>query len=166
MFGFVRRKLDAARTLAALCDAAEGEARRDGQAEPGAEHFVLAALSLPDGRAARAFERLGATDAQLREAIARQYQMPLQALGIDVSLPPASLAETDSARLYRAAPSGQMLIRALARDRTSHLTSDRVLLAAAEQSHGVFPRALAFMGLHPAQLRSAITQSEGSASQT
>lgn len=160
MFSFVRRKIAAARTLATLCDAAEREARHDGQAEPGAEHFVLAALSLPDGRAARAFERLGATDAQLREAIAHQYHKPLQALGIDVSLPSEPLAETGKDSLYRARLSGQLLIRALARDRSIALTSDRVLLAATEQSHGVFPRALAVMGLSPAQLRSAATQSE------
>lgn len=163
MFGFVRSKFAAARTLATLCDAAEGEARRDGQVKPGAEHFVLAALSLPDRRASRALERLGVTDAQLREAIARQYQNPLQALGIDVTVLSEPLAGTDTANLYQAAPSGQTLIRALAREGSSPLTSDQVLLAAAGQAHGVFPRALAVMGLTLAQLRSAATQGEAPA---
>lgn len=160
MFGFVRRKLASARTLAALCNAAESEACLDGQAEPGAEHFVLAALSLPDGRAIRAFKRLGTTDAELRQAIALQYHEPLLALGIDPALASEPLAKAKGAGLYRAAPSGRTLMRALARDRDSPLTSDRVLLAAIEQSHGVFPRALALLGLDPAQLRVAATTSE------
>lgn len=155
MFNFIRRKLSAAITLAALCKAAEAEARRDGQSEPGAEHFVLAALSLPDGRASRAFQALGATEAMLREAIVRQYQEPLHALGMDVELASHPLGEGNRARLYRAAPSGQALIQALGRSGSESLTSTQVLVAAAKQSEGVLPRALVIMGLSPDQLRMA-----------
>jgi len=153
MFSFIRRRFTAARTLAALCQAAEAEARRDGQAEPGVEHFVLAALSLPDGKALQVFEALGATDALLRQAIAYQYQAPLHALGIDRGLASQSLGEAGKSRLYRAAPSGQALIQALGRERGQVLTSDKVLVAATEQSEGVLPRALAAMGFSLDQLR-------------
>lgn len=155
MFSFIRNKLRAANTLAVLCEAAEEEARRDGLSAPGAEHFVLAALSLPDGRASRAFQALGATDVLLREAIARQYQEPLHALGIDVQPASQPLGEIEGTRLYRATPSGQALIQALGRSGSEGLTSNQVLVAAAEQSEGVLPRALAVMGLCPGQLRTA-----------
>lgn len=155
MFSFVRHKLNAARTLTSLCEAAEVEARREGQAQPGAEHFVLAALSLPDGKAARVFEALGLTDALLREAIARQYREPLHALGISGGTVSEPLAEANESNLYRAAPSGQALVQALGRGHKKALTSELVLVAAAEQSEGVFPRALAVLGLDPGQLRTA-----------
>lgn len=155
MFNFVHHKLAAARTLTSLCEAAEAEARREGQAEPGAEHFVLAALSLPDGKAARVFEALGLTDAMLREAIARQYRDPLHALGISGGPASEPLAEVTENSLYRAAPSGQALVQALGRGRHKALTSDLVLVTAAEQSEGVLPRALAVVGLDPARLRTA-----------
>lgn len=155
MFSYVRHKLTAARTLTSLCEAAEAEARREGQAEPGAEHFVLAALSLPDGKAARVFEALGITDALLREAITRQYQGPLHALGISRGPASEPLPGVTEGSLYRAAPSGQALVQALGRARQKALTSDLVLVAATEQSEGVLPRALAMVGLEPAQLRTA-----------
>ncbi|MGZ8476106.1 MAG: Clp protease N-terminal domain-containing protein, partial [Candidatus Limnocylindria bacterium] len=46
------------RTIKKLLTDAEVEARAMGEAEPGAEHLLLAALDLPDGSARRAFERL------------------------------------------------------------------------------------------------------------
>lgn len=155
MFGFFRRRLKAAGTLADLCAAAEAEARREGASEPGAEHLVLAALGLPDGGAARAFERLGVTADHLREAIARQYQEPLEALGLDVALTPEPLVDVGKPRLYRAAPSGQALIQALAEDRSAQLTSARVLAVAADQPHGVLGRALKLMEIEPARLKEA-----------
>jgi ATP-dependent Clp protease ATP-binding subunit ClpA len=155
MLGFVRNKVVAVRTLAALCEAAEAEARREGKGQPGAEHFVLAALSSPDGRAARALATLGASEVQLRQAISRQYSEPLQALGLLAVTAPEPLSETPHPGVYQAAPSGRALIQALSRDRSAPLTSERVLIAAAELSEGVFPRALALLGLQPAQLRTA-----------
>jgi len=154
MFDFFRRKLASAAALAALCEAAEAEARRDGQAEPGAEHFVLAALSLPDGKARRAFEAVGATGEALRSAVARQYQEPLEALGLNADAPPAPL-DGEPQGAYRAAPSGRALVQALAADRRAPLTSARVLAAATDQRHGVFARALKLMGIDPERLRAA-----------
>ena len=156
MFGFLHRKISAARTLAALCQAAEAEARRDGQAEPGTEHFVLAALSMPDGQAARVFSSLGLTDADLRGAIARQYQGPLLALGLKTPVAVAPLPAAHKAGVYRAAPSGQALVQALASNCRASLASHHVLAAAAEQRERVFARPLAVMGVQPDQLRRAV----------
>lgn len=155
MFNALRQNFSNARVLAELCKAAESEARRDGQTAPGAEHFVLAALSLPDGRARRVWSEFAATEEQLREAIAEQYKKPLQTLGLAVSVESTPLARRSKARLYRAAPSGQGLVQTLSDDRRP-LTSDRVLVAALERSHGVFPRALKLMGLDLHELRAAL----------
>lgn len=155
MLSVLRRKFAAAGVLSALFQAAEAEARRDGQTEPGAEHFVLAALFMPDGGAARVFEQVGATAGQLRQAIARQYQTPLETLGVQVALASEPLPAPKKPELYRAAPSGQALIRALTHDRDQPLTSARVLAAAAEQTHGVLARALEVMGLDRERLRAA-----------
>jgi hypothetical protein len=51
MFDRLRHRLRGVGTLKTLCEAAEQHARRAGQDQPGAEHFVLAALDLPDGSA-------------------------------------------------------------------------------------------------------------------
>ena len=155
MFNLLRQKMSAAAVLSELLQAAETEARQDGQSQPGAEHLVLAALSLPDGEAVRALMSLDLTGDDVRGAIARQYDEPLKSLGIERSLDTQPLGPVSKASLYRAAPSGQALIQALAKDCRSPLTSARVLLAAAEQSHGVLPRALKLLGVDIARFREA-----------
>ena len=53
----LKRRIGEMRTIKTLCTDAERHAHADGAREPGLEHFLLAALDLPDGtleRAARA----------------------------------------------------------------------------------------------------------------
>lgn len=155
VFGVIQQKVSAARTLSALCRGAEAEARQDGQPEPGAEHFVLAAFSLPDGSAERVFNALGASEAELRTAIARQYAQPLRALGLQTSIIAEPLAEAHGVGPFQAAPSARALVQALAARSRKPLTGARVLEVAAEQSEGVFARAMAVMGLDLDRLRKA-----------
>lgn len=145
LFAGLRRRFNDARTLARLCKAAEREARAAGQTEPGAEHFLLAALALPDGSARRAFEKLGIAPAQVRDAIERQYAAALG--GAD--LEPGAPLPGDGAGAYRAAASGQELMQALARrpDREGGLSGSDVLRAIAAMRHGVAARALRELGL-------------------
>ena len=70
------------RTIKTLCFGAEKLANANGQKEPGVEHFVLAALELPDGTARKAFERIHADPNSFRTAIAQQYEDALQNFGI------------------------------------------------------------------------------------
>ncbi|MFN7027645.1 MAG: Clp protease N-terminal domain-containing protein [Pseudorhizobium sp.] len=107
------------RTLKYLCERAEAYALQDQQREPGAEHFLLAALDLPDGTARLAVERLGVTPSDLRHAINQQYDDALRSIGL---APPISHSTPmrASSGVYQAAPSAQEIMQELAAKRKSH----------------------------------------------
>lgn len=73
-----RRPFADIKTMSTLFPAAERAALAMGESEPGAEHLILAALDLPDGSAARAFERVGADPLGFREAVAAQHEQALR----------------------------------------------------------------------------------------
>ena len=56
MFETIKQRFRDMSTIKSLCLAAEQHANTDGQKEPGAEYFVLAALESPDGTAHKAIE--------------------------------------------------------------------------------------------------------------
>ena len=148
------------RTISALCRSAEAHARAEGQSQPGAEHFVLAALELGDGTAGRAFERVRADPDQFRAAIARQYADALRQVGVDA--PGLGTDEDDAppaSGIYRAAPSGQSVMQGLAErrahDRHTPLLGAHVIEVVAAMEHGVAARALRAMGVAPASLAAA-----------
>ncbi|HYC05626.1 MAG TPA: Clp protease N-terminal domain-containing protein [Azospirillaceae bacterium] len=156
MLNGVRRRIADMRTIAALCRAAERHALLDQQREPGAEHFLLAALDLPDGTARLAFERAGADPAGLAPAIRSQYQDALRAVGVGLAMPPAE-AVSPAPGAYRASASGQELMRELTAGRSDHapLLGAHVVAVAAGFRLGVVARALRAMGADPAALRTA-----------
>ncbi|WP_374582681.1 Clp protease N-terminal domain-containing protein [Pseudoduganella sp.] len=160
MFSTLKRRLGDMATIKTLCTAAERHANAAGQQQPGAEHFVLAALELPDGSAAAALRRLQAEPSAFRAAVEQQYADALAGLGVaGASLPPpAPVAASDG--LYRAGASGQALLQALAAlDKAGRpLLGAHVLLAASAAQQGVTARALRAMGLTPAQLAQAAQQ--------
>jgi ATP-dependent Clp protease ATP-binding subunit ClpA len=162
MFDRLRHRLRDAGTLKTLCEAAEQHARRAGQDQPGAEHFVLAALDLPDGSARRAFGRLHADAGAFAAAIEAQHREALAAVGLAPHAwpePPAAASGAPAAGLYRAQPSGQALMQALAthRERAGDipLIGAHVLAAAAEPAQGITARTLRAMGVDAAALRAA-----------
>jgi len=73
MFKGIKSKLNDMSTIKFLCERAETYALQDQQREPGAEHFLLASLDLPDGMARLAFDRAGVEPDALKAAIERQY---------------------------------------------------------------------------------------------
>jgi len=159
MFRQLKHRFLSMRTLSQLCTQAEVHARASGQAAPGAEHFLLAAIDLPDGSARRAFESIGADPAAVRSAIEQQYRNALQGLGLDnAALPQAAALEPHAPGLYRAQPSGQELVQALARTRKDQggpLLGAHVVLAVTAMSQGVAARTLRAMGIDAAQLEAA-----------
>jgi hypothetical protein len=72
------------RTIRQLLGGAERLAQESGEAVPGAEHLLLAALALSGGAARRAFERLHVDPRTLPAAIASQHADALDAVGIDL----------------------------------------------------------------------------------
>jgi ATP-dependent Clp protease ATP-binding subunit ClpA len=165
MFERVRQRVRDVKTVSALCKGAERHARDDGQHEPGAEHFLLSALDLPDGSARRVFERLHVDASQVRAAIRRQYADALRQVGVD----PGMLAQLDEApaapprqpALYRASASGQAVMQGLAQLRAredGELLGAHVVAVVASMQHGVAARALRAMGVDAAALAAAAAE--------
>lgn len=159
MFRQLQHRFQSMRTLSRLCTDAEAHARSRGQAAPGAEHFLLAAMDLPDGSARRAFESVGADPAAVGEAIERQYRDALQSVGVQVPLPAAAALQAPAAAgLYRTQPSGQELVQALARsskEQAGPLLGAHVVAVVASMPQGVAARALRALGIDAARLVAA-----------
>jgi hypothetical protein len=155
VFHRIRQRIRDVHTVKKLCVGAERHALEDQQREPGAEHFLLSALELPDGSAQRVFERLNADPAGLRDAIARQYSDALRHVGID----PAQINGINdelkplSGRrgLYEAAPSGKAVMQELAalreHDKEIPLLGAHVVAVIATMGRGVAARSLRAMGI-------------------
>lgn len=167
MFNTIRQRFRDMGTIKVLCFEAEKLAHADGQKEPGAEHFVLAALALPDGTARKAFLRIHADPENFRAAIVRQYEEALNNIG--VALPPGALVPGEEAPFpvgatYKAQPSAQALMQTMIHEIKVHeqkedpaapLLGAHVLLAITNAQYGVAARALRAMGIDSASLAEA-----------
>jgi ATP-dependent Clp protease ATP-binding subunit ClpA len=159
MFDTFKKRLRDAGTLQKLLEAAERHANENGQTEPGAEHLLLAALEMPDGTARRSFERLGASPAGFREAIARQYAEALRTVGMGFSgaeLSTADVPVQPTKGIYKAKASAQTLMRELTEMKPFNtalpLLGADILVAATASEHTIALRALRAMGVDPAAL--------------
>jgi hypothetical protein len=147
MFGSFKRRLQDVRTLAKLCTLAEEIARKRGRAQPGSEHFVLAALMLPDGTARHAFERLGLAEAAFVQALESQRADVLASVGVAATGSDASqpVPLPEHSKVYEADPSGQSLVQRLAEARGERsergLMSADVLLAVSQETYTASARA-------------------------
>ena len=151
-------------TIKTLCEAAERIANAAHQAAPGAEHFVLAALELPDGSAARVFSKLGISAGAFREALREVHRAALKAAGVSAEqiasseqdVPP--LPRPDD--IYNAAPSGEAVLkgRAALRKRgvSGPLLGVHVLEVVSAMQHGTTARALALLGRDAPTVMAAI----------
>ncbi len=163
MFNKIKRRFRDMSTIKALCVGAEKHANAEGHKEPGSEHFVLAALELPDGTARKAFERINIDPNNYRTAITRQYEDALRNIGIEL---PRGGAVSDNAvtvpsgtGVYNAQSSAQVLMQHLANqqktDSSTPLLGAHVILAVTAAQYGVAVRALRAMGVDPATLAEA-----------
>ncbi len=151
-------------TIKALCLGAEKHAHQCGEAKPGAEHFLLSALNLPDGSARRVFERIKIDPDRFHDSIRKQYSDALSSIGIDEAA--LGLGDTEainvdsSTRLYNASPSGQAVFHKLVSMRKSDknipLLGAHVVRAIASMEQGVAARALRAMGVDQMALMAAI----------
>ncbi|MGB3336788.1 MAG: Clp protease N-terminal domain-containing protein [Devosia sp.] len=150
-----------------LCEAAERIANAEHQAAPGAEHFVLAALELPDSSAARVFAKLGISADSFREALREVHRAALKAAGVGADeivgserdVPPLPSPQG----IYNAAPSGEAVLRGLAalrkRGVSGPLAGAHVLDVVSAMQHGTTARAFQLLGRDQASVMAAI-QSE------
>lgn len=154
-------------TIKTLCEAAERIANEEHQAKPGAEHFVLAALELPDGSAARVFAKLGISSDGFRDALRETHRAALRVVGVgadaiagsEQDVPPLPRPQ----ELYDAAPSGEAVLKGLAALRTRGVSGPllgvHVLEVVSAMQHGTTARAFSLLGRDPAAVMAAI-QSE------
>jgi ATP-dependent Clp protease ATP-binding subunit ClpA len=146
-------------TMRALLEAAERESAAMGEADPGAEHVVLAALTLPDHTAADALAELGVDAARLREAIEQVHAEALAALGITEPPTPAPIPTPTNRGVYRSKGSTRDLLTATAEARKAlrarRFTSAHILIGATTLEHGTLPEALRRLGVDAAALRDA-----------
>ena len=150
MFGKLRQRFTDMKTVADLCRGAESYALSAGHQQPGSEHFLLAALDLPDGSAQKAFAQAGVNPSDLQSAIARQYADALAQAGIASSVAGAVLAASDPLPrpvIPRAAqPSSMELLRKLSGKaglpKGAPLSGALVVAAIAQEKHSVAARAL------------------------
>lgn len=152
MLSMLKRKFHDVKTLSALATAAEQLARSAGRVKPGSEHFVLAALGLPDGSAGQVFETLGLSESRFREALVTQQRQALASLGIEAPAmhEPAAPAAPAPA-LYEADASGQALVQRLAASAPARapraLMGADLLLAVAQEEHSAAARAFRVLGV-------------------
>lgn len=154
MFQAVKSKLNNMGAIKLLCEQAEIYALQYQQREPGAEHFLLAALDLPDGAARLAFEQAGVDPDALRAAIERQYADALAAIGLKADIP-ADAPMSANPGVYQAASSGRKVMQDLAATRRDHspLLGAHVVGIVAGMSDGVAARALRALGVDSARLK-------------
>lgn len=154
-------------TIKTLCEAAERIANAEHQKAPGAEHFVLAALELPDGSAARVFGKLGISADDFAGALREAHRAALRTAGVGSE--GIAGAERDVPPLpqphgvYNAAPSGEAVLKGLAalrkRGVTGALLGVHVLEVIIAMQHGTTSRAFKLLGRDMASVMAAI-QSE------
>ena len=156
----LRQRLRDMQTIKTLFLSAERHANAEGQQAPGVEHFILAALELPDGSARKAFERIGANPEDFKDAIAQQYRDALKSVGIDAS-GISSFNETsgitpNQSGLFKAKPAIRTLMLQMLQQRKRQpspaLLSAHVIVAATTISQGIAVRALNRMGIDLAAL--------------
>ena len=149
----LRDRFESMRAIADLSTRAEAIARRWGVVEPAAEHFLLAALEMPDNSAAQALSALGHDQASLEDAIREQHSATLAIAGISQEhvVEGEFIGGPTDTGLYRAAATGKQLMQILsrqARERNSGgFRSLQVLEAALAMRHGVVPRVLKKLGV-------------------
>ncbi len=150
----LRTALKDTKLIAALLTTAENEARAIGDTEPGAEHLLIASLSVDDDSARAA---LGIDAATARDALTDLHREALAALGIESDgvepLPAAG-------GLYRAETSLQEALRrtgVIAKRSPTGLRSAHALIAVAEREHGTSARLLQRLGVDREQLIAAAT---------
>ena len=138
------------RTMKTLFSETEAQADRLGDREPGLEHLLLASFALPDGTAARVFERLGSNRDALREAVIRVHGEALAAAGMtDAGVATSALSRprTGPLRLTEPAQAAFRNAVALAKSERRPIVGADIVAAVATITHGTAARALESLGL-------------------
>ncbi len=164
MFKRFKLRLQDMRTISKLISGADKQAHMMGEEEPGAEHFLLSAMNLPDATALRVFERIDADPEKLKSAIKKQYNEALSSIGIDgAKIMEEEPEPVDSNQvLHNSKPSGQEVMKKLyalkKHDKDRPLLGAHVVNVVAHIEHGVVARTLKAMGIEKKAILSAVKE--------
>lgn len=164
----IRNGIGDIRFMNALFTTAEKEAQDLGDDLPGAEHLLLAALTLPDDSGRRALTSCAATIDDLRGAIAAAHADSLRFAGVapeDADLPGAASVRKPAGPFQSSGTAQLVFQRAVALsklDRPASLRSAHIVLAVAELEHGTSSRVLRRLGVDPAVLQRAAREAMAS----
>ncbi len=163
MFKRISLRIKDMKTISKLISGADEEAHISGEEEPGAEHFLLSALKLPEGSARRVFERVGADPDKFHEAIGKQYSDALMSVGIDSKSIENDPEPVDSEKMFHnSKPSGQAVMKALyalkQKDKDKPLLGAHVVGVVVNMEHGVAARALRAMGVNKVGIAKAVNE--------
>lgn len=164
LFNRIRTRIQDIQTLKQLCERAENQAHACGDPLPGAEHFLLAAIDLPDGTAESLFQSFEITQQDIKNAIEKQYSDSLQGIGYIPtvpSTPSSSEYHYPKPTLFESQPSAQQMMQNLSAFKrhsssSSPLVSIDVVQILLEQQHGVVSRTLKQLNIDPGKLRQEI----------
>jgi len=161
MFKRIKLRIQDMKTISKLISGADKQANVRGEEEPGAEHYLLSALDLPEGSAKRVFERIGIDPNKLNDAIGKQYSEALKAIGIDADSIDFEAEPMKTERMFHnSKPSGQAVMKELyalkKKDKKKPLLGAHVIGVVASMEHGVAARALREMGVEQAAITKAV----------
>jgi len=160
MFKRLKLRLQDMKTIKALITGADEQANLLGEEEPGAEHFLLSALNLPDGSAKRVFKRLDTDPSKFLGAIEKQYKIALDSIGVSPDTTAVKPEPIESGKLFpNSKPSGQEVMKSLyslkKNDKDKPILGAHVVTVVANMKHGVAARALKAMGIERDSLAKA-----------
>ncbi len=149
------------KTISQLISGADEQANKLGDIEPGAEHYVLSALELPDGSAKRVFDRVGIDVSRYKAAIQEQYSAALSSVGISADIIEENLEPVQNPKVFKSSkPSGQAVMKLLyelkKKDKDRPLMGAHVISVVAGIEHGVVARVFSIMGIERSQLTQAV----------
>ncbi len=159
----IRLRIQDMKTISKLISGADEQAHISGEEEPGAEHFLLSALKMPEGSARRVFERVGADPDKFQEAIEKQYSDALKSVGINAESIDNDFEPVETKRMFHnSKPSGQAVMKKLyalkKQDKDRPLLGAHVVRVVANMEHGVAARALKAMGIVQADIDKAANE--------
>ena len=160
MFKSLTQKFRAMGSLANLFKEAERIALAEGQVEPGAEHMVMAALTMPDDDSAR---RVLSLQGAFWDAVGQQYSDALRSVGVEA---PALVHQDNTATialkprgLYKSSESTKDLLDAVTASNKlagkTAFSAAEFILGATNPKFGVVARAFDRLGIDREELAAA-----------
>lgn len=161
MFKRIKLRIQDMRTISKLISGAGEEARASGEKAPGAEHFLLSALNLPDGSAERVFYQMGIDADTFRDGVAQQYDEAFNQINIDDGTLVSEIEQVEVKWMFQSSkPSGEAVMEQLhtlrKSDTSKPLMGAHVVAVVASMNHGVAARAFRSIGIDSGSLVQAV----------